>query len=108
MPHIRVRGMEKENIKEISKELIDDLEKIIECPRDYFTLECINTTFIVDGEEDSAYPFIDVLWFERGEEVRTKVAKAITERVNKFDYEDVCVMFTNLDKELYYENGEHF
>lgn len=108
MPHIRIRGMEKKEIKNISTKLIDDLEKIIGCPRDYFTIEYINTTFIVDGKEDGGYPFIDVLWFDRGEEIRNQVAKSITNQVNTYEYEDICIMFKNLEKELYYENGEHF
>ncbi|MCT4619565.1 MAG: DUF1904 domain-containing protein [Marinisporobacter sp.] len=109
MPHIRVRGMEVEKLKQISKEVIDDLENIIGCPRDYFTLEYIPSIFIMDGQEEKGYPFVDVLWFDRGQEVQDQVAKAITNRVNaRKDYEDVCVIFKSLEKELYYENGEHF
>ena len=32
------------------KKRIDELVEIIECPRDYFTIELINNTFIMDGE----------------------------------------------------------
>ncbi|QEK11356.1 DUF1904 domain-containing protein [Crassaminicella thermophila] len=109
MPHIRVRGMGLEKLKNISKKLVDDLENIIGCPRDYFTLEYIPSTFIMDGEEDKGYPFIEVLWFDRGQEVQDQAAKAITDRVNNTnEYEDVCVIFRKLEEKCYYENGEHF
>lgn len=108
MPHIRVRGMELEQLKKVSKEMIDDLQSIIECPRDYFTLEYIHSTFIFDGEVSKGYPFIEVLWFDRGQEVQDRAASSITDRVKKFGYEDVCVIFTDLPKHKYYENGQHF
>lgn len=109
MPHIRVRGIQIEELKKMSKGLIDDLEKLVGCPRDYFTLEHIPSTFIMDGEETKGYPFIEVLWFDRGQEVQNQVAKAITDKVNhKNEYEDVCVLFRKLEENQYYENGEHF
>ncbi|MFZ5945605.1 MAG: DUF1904 family protein [Bacillota bacterium] len=41
MPHIRVRGMERIQLANISKELIGCLEEVIGCPRDHFTLDNI-------------------------------------------------------------------
>lgn len=108
MPHLRIRGMKSHEIKDISKEMVDELQNIIGCPRDYFTLEYIPSIFILDGEESEGYPFVEVLWFDRGQEVQDKVAKAITDRIKKLEYEDVCVIFFNLAKDKYYENGEHF
>ncbi|MCY6372696.1 DUF1904 domain-containing protein [Clostridium ganghwense] len=108
MPQIKVRGMKVENVCKISKELIDELEKIIGCPRDYLTIEHMNSIFIMDGEKVEGYPFIEVAWFDRGQEIQDEVAKVITKYVQSQGYEGVDIMFTVFEKHRYYENGEHF
>lgn len=109
MPHLRFRGMKKEEIKDISRGLVDELTEIIECPRGWFTLEHIETTFIYDEEEVKGYPFVEVLWFDRGQEVKDRAGKAVCDHVRKHHTEgEICVIFTNLEGKDYYENGEHF
>lgn len=109
MPHLRFRAVKKEEIKEISKDLLSALEKEINCPRDWFTLEHIESLFIFDGEYNkNKFPFVEVLWFDRGPLVMKKVADIITDMIKSYSYEDVTVVFTNLEGEHYYENGEHF
>lgn len=39
MPHLKIRGIEKNLIVENSKEIIDELTKIIGCDRNWFTIE---------------------------------------------------------------------
>lgn len=108
MPQLKIRGIETEKIRKISKELIDDLTKIIGCPRDYFTIECISTTSIFDGEIVTTYPFVEVAWFDRGQEVQDRVAKIITKYANLIGVQDLDMTFTVFEKNRYYENGEHF
>jgi len=109
MPHLRFRGIEKQHVKEISKNLVDKLAKEVECPREWFTLEHIESLFIFDGEENkNKYPFVEVLWFDRGSAVMSNVANLITDMIKSYSYDCVTVIFTNLTKEHYYENGEHF
>lgn len=109
MPHIRFRGMEKQEIKDISIDITRKLAAVIECPEDWFTLEYISTDFIFGGEDSKGYPFVEVLWFDRGQEVKDRAAKIITEAVRKSRRkDDICVIFTNLDGKNYYENGTHF
>lgn len=109
MPQIRIRGVKKEDIKIISKEMVDNLERIIGCPRDYFTIEVLNSTFIQDGEETDGYPFVEVAWFDRGQEIQDKVAEEITMRVKGVTGANVVdVAFSTFHKNCYYENGEHF
>ncbi len=108
MPQLKIRGIEADKFKVISKDLVDELTRIVGCPRDYFTLECINTTSIFDGEIVNTYPFIEVAWFDRGQEVRDNVAKTITRYVNELGIEDLDIAFTIFKENSYYENGEHF
>lgn len=108
MPQIRVRGIEINILKKISKLLIDDLEDIIKCPRDYFTLEHVPSTFIFDSYETEGYPFVDVYWFDRGQEIQDKVAKSITDILQSEGIKDMDIIFHSLEHNKYYENGEHF
>lgn len=50
MPQLIIRGMRKQDIQAISKTMVDQLTDIIGCPRDYFTIECLETAFIRDGQ----------------------------------------------------------
>lgn len=107
MPMIKVKGIPQDEVMKESKELIDELVEIIECPRDYFTIELINNTFIMDGEAVASPTIIEVAWFDRGQEIQDKVAKVITNHFKK-DRECLDVVFQGLEHRNYYENGEHF
>ena len=83
MPHIRVRGAEKEEVRDFTAGLADELGIIAECPADWFTFEYVETTFFFDGKEDDGLVFIEVLWFDRDSEARDKIAALFTERWKK-------------------------
>ncbi|WP_423825384.1 DUF1904 family protein, partial [Salmonella enterica] len=55
-------------------------------------------------------PFVEVLWFDRGQETQDKVAKVITQQVRGVVGEDidVAVIFSALLPNAYYDNGEHY
>ncbi len=109
MPHIRCRGMEREEILNLSETLLDFLVDLIGVPRDHFTLEYVNTGFIRDGRSDTmAYPFIEILWFAREEEKKRVIAKYLTNAFQNIGYPTVTVYFTDLDPKQYYENADHF
>lgn len=108
MPQLYFKGIEKQEVCTISKRLVDELEKLLECPRDYFILEVANNSFICDGEATKIYPIIEVKWFDRGQELQDKVAEIITKKVRSLGFNMVDVYFIPLQKNSYYENGEHF
>ncbi len=108
MPQLKIRGVEVEKVCSFSKNLIDELEEIINCPRSYFTIEHMPSIFIADGNITEGYPFVEVLWFDRGQEVQDRTAVAITKAVHGAGYENVDVIFTALKENEYYENGSHF
>lgn len=100
--------MSKDKITGFSKALVDELTEVIQCPRDYFTLELVETTYIFDGEEVQGYPFIEVFWFDRGQNVQDKTAEIITKYVQQAGYPDSDISFTVFKENCYYENGKHF
>ncbi len=110
MPHLRFRAVEPQTVQTLSKSLIDELQPHMDCPREDFTFEYIYTTFYHEAEVSSAYPFVEVLWFDRGQDTQDAVAKIITHQVRGIIGEDVdvAVIFTALDASSYYDNGEHY
>jgi len=112
MPHLRFAGLEQDQLQAISKPLVDDLAKLIDCPRDHFTLEHLPVRFVFDGELDAnGYPAIDVFWFDRGQVIQDQVARVVTRTVRDELPDkslDICVRFNAINKHRYYENGEHF
>lgn len=110
MPHLRFRAVEPQTVQTLSKSLIDSLQPLMDCPREDFTFEYIYTTFYHEGEVSSAYPFVEVLWFDRGQETQNAVATTITAQVRGIIGEDVdvAVIFSALNAKGYYDNGEHY
>ncbi|KAB3530463.1 DUF1904 domain-containing protein [Alkaliphilus serpentinus] len=108
MPQIKVRGISPEKLCKIDQNLIDELVEIVQCPRDYFQLEYIQSLAIRDGNIEEAYPFVEVAWFDRGLEVQDQVAKTITKYMRHLSEESVEVAFILFDKRSYYEDGERF
>ncbi|SHH34837.1 DUF1904 domain-containing protein [Tepidibacter thalassicus] len=109
MPQIKIRGIEPNEICKISEKMIDKLVDVVQCPRDYFEIECIQSVAIRDGKIAPVYPFVEVAWFDRGQEIQDKVAKIITESIREnLNVESLDLAFTVFEKERYYENGEHF
>lgn len=108
MPQLIIRGVEVQPIKKISKNLIDELQEIIGCPRDYFTLEIVPTISIMDGVECTGRTFVQVNWFERGQDIQDKVAQSIDCNLRSVGYEQAEVFFTVLQENRYYENGTHY
>lgn len=108
MPQLKVRGVEVNDLCKISVDMVQEMQKLLECPKNYFTLECINSTYIMDGEIIKAYPTVEIAWFDRGQEVQDTMAKIVTKYIHSAGYKDVDVIFSVLEEKKYYENGEHF
>lgn len=109
MPHLRFRGVNEQQVAELSNSLVKDLATTIETTEDNFSFELIGTQFFSRGQKGGAYPFVEVLWFQRSQEIQDAAAKIITEKVKLLcPHDDVAVIFVPLAKNSYYENGTHF
>ena len=108
MPHIRVRGTKETTTSELST-TAKKLAEILETTADNFTFEHIQTSFLENGKAAKGYPFIEVLWFARTQEMKNEMAKFLTDQIKKFETHDyIAVIFRDLDTSSYFENGEHF
>jgi len=108
MPHIILTGIHKEIAISTSTEMINRLQVLLECPRNYFTIELQSNPYIFDGEIVSPPCKIGVEWFNRGQETQDAAAEIITSIMKTAGYDALDIYFTHLEKNQYYENGDHF
>lgn len=108
MPHLRMRAITPEHVQTLSQDLLPELAKAIQTDEENFTFELVGTQFFHQGKPVTSFPLIEVLWFERPQEIQNKVAKIITEKVKTLINDDIIVVFKKLNKEAYYENGTHY
>ncbi len=109
MPHLRFRSVDKSVVQKMSVELPVVLANAMQTSADNFTFEFVETSFFENGKQISSYPFVEVLWFARNQEIQDRSAKMITDAVKQeSSAADVVVVFVELSKNCYYENGEHF
>jgi hypothetical protein len=108
MPQFLIKGMKVEDVQKISTQMVNELEEIIGCPRDYFRIEVVESTLIRDGAIVAGCPMVQVNWFDRGQEVQDKVAVSITANIQNAGYEQVEIFFIVLERNKYYEDGTHF
>lgn len=112
MPHIRIRAMTDSDVNSLSRVLPKELSQIMNTPEENFTVEKINSTFYRDGvivPDGMGDPMVEVHWFDRGAEMKSVTAKKITELVRRHSKSEyIAIVFFDLPKTDYFENGEHF
>jgi hypothetical protein len=108
VPYLVFRGVSVDQVKTISSPLVEELANICECGTDNFTFEILSSTFVVHQNEVPGFPFIEVKWFERGQEVQDQFAKVVTKYVQSFGLPEVEVAFTTFQESAYYSNGQSF
>ncbi|MFS0824565.1 DUF1904 family protein [Bacillus sp. 1P02SD] len=108
MPHLLIRGVSVVQVKKISTTLVQELADLCVCGTDNFTLEVLHSTYVSDGIEVPGYPFIEVKWFERGEEIRNQFAAIVTTHIQVLGIPEVEVAFSSFLESAYYLNGKSF
>lgn len=110
MPHIRCRGVQREIVVAISETLVEQLADLTKAPAAHFTVEYIPSEFIATRFGGQAYPFIELFWFDRGQEMQDAAAKLITSIVKQAVGNDaeVAIVVQPLSRNSYYDNGEHY
>ena len=112
MPHIRIRAMTESQVKNLSQVLPKELSRLMSTSEDNFTVEKINSVFYRAGEivpDGTGDTLIEVHWFDRGAEMKSLVASKVTQLVRECsNSEFIAVVFFDLPKTSYFENGSHF
>lgn len=106
MPHLLIRGVPAEQFQTIALPLAEQLAMICGCGTDNFTMHSLHTTNVFGaGPNDPPYAFIEVGWFDRGQQARSLFADVVTEYVFKLGIPEVEIVFHAYREDSYYING---
>ncbi|MFD2444077.1 DUF1904 family protein [Bacillus sp. CGMCC 1.16607] len=108
MPQLIIKGITVNQVKKISTPLVQELAVLCNCEKDNFTLEIIPSTFVFNQEEVPGFPFIEVKWFDRGQEIQDEFAKITTKHIHSLGIDEVEIAFTVFLESAYYLNGKKF
>ena len=115
MPHIKFSGLDVLRVKTLSKEISNDLSTVMNCPIDWITFTVGangDGNIFSDGQLVKDTVIVHIEWFDRGQDIKDQVAKIITDavyqtkRIKSAKIETINVIFVDLDKKDFYENGE--
>lgn len=107
MPHLLFRGVPAERLQTVAVPLAEDLAALCGCGTDNFTLSCLHATNVFGAlPNDPAFAFVEVGWFERGQQVRNQFAEAVTRHVLQLDIPEVEIVFHAYREDSYYINGK--
>ncbi len=108
MPQLTIRGIEPRAIAAIAVPLVQELALVCECGTDNFTLDIlqVTTVSVTDGQQADTYPFIEVAWFERGQDVRDRFAETVTRHLRQGGVSEAEIAFKVYAEAAYYVNGE--
>lgn len=112
MPMFKISHMKFEEVNDLAHGLTSSLASILDCPNDwiYFTNINSDSRLICASKPCHDTVFIYVEWFDRGQEIKDKIAKIITEEIKQHHptKDFITVIFKNLEPNDYFENGIHY
>lgn len=106
MPFLRFHSVNRDKLMLVSAQITDRIHLAVGCPREHIVLEVIHSDYIVNDEIRPGWPFVEVAWFDRPQEVQAEVARIVYECLKEVGYDDSDVHFESLRPENYYENGK--
>lgn len=102
MPQLVFKGVKEADVAKLSTQLSGDLSKISTTPEDYFTFEFAPRVYYFKGTQIEMYPLVEVIQFERAQEVEAKMARRIQEAIYQLGYQECEVYFVHVDQKNYY------
>ena len=102
MPQVICKGLKEEEVKLMSRDILDEISKISSTPRDYFTFEFVNNKIFIDGIE-KMYPLIELKQFKREDEIEKNMAETIAKYIKSLGYSECEVFFEHLQEKNYFE-----
>lgn len=110
MPHLRFRAVSVDTLQRISTPLLAELCTLTGGKPEFVTLECVDSIRVRDGAIEAGFPFVELVWFERPQELQDAAAALITRHLKAVLGEQtyVVVQVLPIVKSHYYSNGEHY
>ncbi|QAY66723.1 DUF1904 family protein [Paenibacillus protaetiae] len=106
MPHLLFKGIAADKLHAVCEPMAEELAALCQCGTDNFTMEIANCTVVFGApEQETAYLFVEVAWFERGSDTRNAFAETVTRHLLKLGEADIEVAFRTYREDSYYING---
>lgn len=99
MPQLIFKGVEIDKLRSIKNEIVEELSKISNTPKDYFTVEVVDSLFLQDEE---MYPLIEIKQYKREKEIEKSMANIIANKIKSIGYKECEVYFIHIENENYY------
>lgn len=103
MPQLVFKGLKPQDVCQLSLVLPQKLAALSHTPVEYFTLECLGSTYYSAGQPQPPFPMVEVKQFRREPQVQQAMANCIGEHVKQLGYETCDVYFILLAHEDYFE-----
>nr|WP_325254453.1 DUF1904 family protein [uncultured Oscillibacter sp.] len=104
MPHITVRGIDSQELREMSMELKGAVVEAAQVKEEYVKVFW-SPVCRVDAPDEVA---LDVYWMHRPQELCDKVAGVLTQLMKNKGRDFVQITFTEFPGSHFYENSEHY
>ncbi len=104
MPHITVRGIDLQELREMSMELKGAVVEAAQVKEEHVKVFW-SPVCRVDAPEEVA---LDVYWMHRPQELCDKVARVLTRLMKNKGRDFVQITFTEFPGSHFYENSEHY
>lgn len=106
MPHLKISGIKKEELKKFSTDLISIVEKESSTSKKYIKI-FYNPINYIQGNENEIV-IIEVYWMPRSQEICDRLALKLTEFFQMKGYSFIQVNYSEFPGNLFYENGIHY
>lgn len=107
MPLIKIAGMKKEDLIQVSSELKELCSKVSNIPSEYFKVIYDKFKVVEEGKiHKNKYVNIVVEMFKNNDQVYQDIVKEITKYLNLHSYNNITIYINELDNKRYFVNGE--
>jgi len=107
MPQLTIRGIEKDILAKGTHQLVPKLAVAMQADEEDFTVDALSVESYYKGKSIATFPFIQVGWFDRGQDVQDACAKLIDEEFKALGVDALEIVFVAFERRCYYADGQH-
>ena len=96
MPHLRFRAVTLDTLQQVSGPLQAELCELTGGKPEFVTMERVESCWIRNGEPETGFPFVELHWFERPQEMQDAAARLIAQRANGLSDRQVLARLKSL------------
>lgn len=106
MPHLKISGISREGLKEVSQDLRDIVVRETNTSVDYVKVFYNPIEYLLGKEKEIV--IVEIYWMPRPQEICDKLAIEITRFFKDRNYNFIQVNYSEFPGNLFYENGVHY